>query len=452
MDLTNESLKELFERYIKFNTAKGLDNINYSKFKEDIDINIEFIKNGIEKGNYKFSYFKEILLLKGAKKHPRVISVPTISDKMVLKFIHINLKEKCHNIKHRIPNEYIRELKKDIDKYDYANKYDIKNFYDNINHDILLEKLNKYNLDKNIVDLIKKSIKKATVPMYTKGKRFRRKGLPQGLSISNILSEIYLSDLVDEFSDLNVKLVRYVDDLIILYNKNLNVDLTTRLEYSLSKLKLKINKQKKKEEINLNLGDFDFLGYRYKQIYNKFNGFSVKKENIHKFERKIVSIFVRYDKDNKISEKQFIFTLNNIITGTISKKVDTDSERTSRYGWLFFYSQIDDYTIPYNLDRFIEKLLEKYKSKKGGKWNNIKISEIKKFVKAFSFIKIRDYSYVHKPDELSFKEKKELLMDIFNIHINELYTEEKINKIYYKLVYKPIKLYQKDIQGFNSSL
>ncbi|MDG6887110.1 reverse transcriptase domain-containing protein [Clostridium perfringens] len=452
MEIEKETLNELFKRYIKFNTAVGIDKMTYKQFEENIDTHLEIICKNINNNRFKFSLYKEFLILKGQKKYPRIISIPTIRDKIVLKYIQVSLKEHFgYSILQKPPNEYISMLKKSVSKYKYANKYDISNFYGNINHKILFDKLKSYNVDKDLLKLIRLAITTDTVPLYVKSNKKKRKGLPQGLPISNILADIYIYEIDKSFLDLDVKIVRYVDDIIIMYNCDANI-INNRLTQFLSELKIKLNKGKTKERIRLGNDNFTFLGYDYKVIYNKFPGFSVKKDNIYKFERKLISVFVRYDKDIRFSKEQFIFTLNNLITGTISRKIDGDSEKISRYGWLFFYSQIEDYTVIYNLDKLISNILIKYQKRKPEKWNKVNISEIKKFLKAFSCIKCNDYEYIHRPDDLTYDEKESLLINVFKININNIRSSEQVEKLYYKLVYKPVKYVQRDIQGVNSSL
>lgn len=452
MEIVKSDLNEVFTRFIKFNTAIGIDKMTYKQLESNLDMHLNTICENINNNKFEFSLYKEYLILKGQKKYPRIISIPTIKDKIVLKYIQLVLKEYLgQDISQRPPNEYIRNLKKHINSYKYANKYDISNFYGNINHKILFDKLKEYNIDKLLLKLIRSAVTTDTVPLYTKSNIKKRKGIPQGLPISNILADIYIGEIEKVFSHLDAKVIRYVDDIIILYNDDSKTINDTLISF-LDSLKIKLNTKKTKEEIVLGTDNFTFLGYNYKLLYNKFPGFSVKKENIYKFERKLVSIFVRYDKDSNFSKEQFIFTLNNLITGTISKKIDGDSEKNSRYGWLFFYSQIEDYTVIYNLDKLLSKLLIKYQRRKPEKWNKIDIDEIKKFSNIFSEIKCNDYTNIHKPDELTYDEKEALLIEVFKININSIKSSEQLEKLYYKLVYRPIKYIQKDIQGVNSSL
>ncbi|HBI6983590.1 TPA: hypothetical protein K8N09_001542, partial [Clostridium perfringens] len=71
MEIEKETLNELFKRYIKFNTAVGIDKMTYKQFEENIDTHLEIICKNINNNRFKFSLYKEFLILKGQKKYPR---------------------------------------------------------------------------------------------------------------------------------------------------------------------------------------------------------------------------------------------------------------------------------------------------------------------------------------------------------------------------------------------
>lgn len=449
LDGSPECFKQIFFKYIVNSTAKGIDNINFEKYKLRIDENSELISRKFKSGKYKFSCFREKLILKGRKKEPRIISIPTIRDKVLLKYIQLILKTECTDIIQKIPQFYIEELKENIKKYNYVIKLDIEKYYDNLNHEILVDKLVNIGIEKSLIDLIKKAISRPTINEYELyNSRIKKvgnmKGVPQGLSISNILAAIYIEEIDELFKKKsNINYIRYVDDIIILCDEDEVDSLYDEIKELLyDKLRLSINDKEYRHKIDNNI-DVSFLGYTYTSIYNKFNGFTIKSENLFKFENTIVNIFTRFESDKNMSKEEFIFRLNNKITGSISKNVDTDNTRESKYGWLFFYSQIDDYTIPYNLDKLVDKLLNRFQ-----KCSSIERDEIKSFSKAFSEIRsnIRNTTYIHRPDELDINEKKQLLIDIFKINKKILKNDDKINKLYYKYVYKDIKQSQRDIQ------
>lgn len=452
LDGSEESFNKIFFKYLTASSAKGIDNINFDVYKSKVNENSNLISRKIKDGTYKFSNYAEKLILKGRNNKPRVISIPTIRDKVVLKYIQLVLKEQCEDIKQSLPQVHIQEFKDNVASYNYVVKLDLKKYYDNINHNILEEILKAKGIDSNIIDLINKAITRPTINKYQLSNKRTKKerntiGTPQGLSISNILAAIYIYEIDNTFKNkANVKYIRYVDDILILCDRKdaklLREEITEKL---MSVLKLEVHSNGDKvytHGLDENV-DLCFLGYNYRLIHDKFNGFTVKDENLFKFENSIVNIFTRFDSDKRMSEEEFIFRLNNKITGSISRNVDTDSTRESRYGWLFFYSQIDDYTILFRLDKLVSNLLNRFK-----RCSSIQKSRIKEFGIAFKEIKcnIRRTDYIHKPDELDSHEKRELLINTFNISAKVLIDKSTIDKYYYMNVYKPIKLSQKDIQ------
>ncbi|PFX87943.1 hypothetical protein, partial [Bacillus toyonensis] len=74
--------------------------------------------------------------------------------------------------------------------------------------------------------------------------------------------------------------------------------------------------------------------------------------------------------------------------------------------------------------------------------------DIKSYFTTYYEIKynIKNTKYIHRPDELTHKEQKELLIKVFNIHSSKLRDSQEIERLYYKFVYKPIRDYEKDIQ------
>ncbi|OHB17429.1 MAG: hypothetical protein A2913_00495 [Parcubacteria group bacterium RIFCSPLOWO2_01_FULL_40_65] len=89
-------------------------------------------------------------------------------------------------------------------------KCDIRKFFENINHDILLEILNKYIPDKNIIWLLEKIIRGFSSKPNT--------GLPLGNLTSQLLVNIYMNKF-DQFVRHKLKVkyyIRYADDFVVL--------------------------------------------------------------------------------------------------------------------------------------------------------------------------------------------------------------------------------------------
>ena len=80
-----DRLKMLFSSLSNNSISAGVDGINGVQFEQRLDNEIDIITRKIHNGSYRFSRFRERLILKGRYKHPRIISIPTWRDKLVLK-------------------------------------------------------------------------------------------------------------------------------------------------------------------------------------------------------------------------------------------------------------------------------------------------------------------------------------------------------------------------------
>jgi len=98
---------------------------------------------------------------------------------------------------------------------------DIKGFFDNLNHEMLLDFLKKRIGDKRVLRLISKWIKTGYIE---NGKRVRQEvGTPQGSVISPLLANIYLHYVLDIWASMwrktkakgDMIIVRYADDFVI---------------------------------------------------------------------------------------------------------------------------------------------------------------------------------------------------------------------------------------------
>ncbi len=192
--------------------------------------------------------------------------------------------------------EYINALslnKKEI----YVLKIDIKKYFYNINHDILISKLKRYITDQKSLNTVKtiiystnepylnkeintikkreiNKVRKLNINNSEKGLKIKqindlptyknKKGLPIGNMTSQILAVFYLSD-VDHYIKEVLKCkhyIRYMDDFIILdYDYNKLKRFLKLINKKINALDLEINK---KSNIHKLSTGFTFLGYTFK--------------------------------------------------------------------------------------------------------------------------------------------------------------------------------------------
>ena len=135
-------------------------------------------------------------------------------------------------------------------------KCDIRKFFTNIDHEILLSILSKYINNEKILWLLKEIV-------YSFNSGIQGKGLPLGNLTSQLLVNIYMNEF-DQFMKHKVKArhyIRYADDFVILSQNK------SRLEEILPKIqeflrgRLKLNLHPKKVSIQTMASGIDFLGW-----------------------------------------------------------------------------------------------------------------------------------------------------------------------------------------------
>lgn len=430
-----KNIKKVFEDSIQHKPSIGIDGINIKSFEIIKDIEFNIINKKIVNKTYNFSFYKEKLISKGRMKYPRVLSIPTIRDKIVLKIIYNTLLEIYQNeLSNELIHTKIDKITKTIlsKKYDSYIKIDIENFYPSINHYILMKAINKKTKKSEFITLLKKAITQETVNKnHSLEKYTNNTGVPQGLSISNILASIYLIEFDKKYSTENeFEYYRYVDDILILCNKNSIYKIFESLKNDMKNLKLTIHELGINEE-KTSYGDlkkgFYFLGYSYKEKF-----ISVRKSSINNLYNSIINIFTQY-KHSKEKNINFLYwKLNLKITGC--------KFEGKKYGWLYFFSQINDTKLLFKIDIFIQEMFKKFKIEYDRK-------KVKKFIRThFEILKNRtNTKYIPNFSELTVEEKKEILANIFSL------KDIKVSQVEYrfnKLIYKNIKEMEKDIQMY----
>jgi len=397
----NNIEKTYNEKIIKHPTI-GIDGITVKSLNEDKEYHFYTINKKCIDGNYKFSPYLQKLISKGRSKEPRVISIPTLRDKIVLLLIKEYLYVYFNDcINRKLPNKTINNIKEYLAKIDDENnpcyyKLDISEFYDNIRHQDLFNKLKKRIEIKPILNLLTFSIQNITIPIGTSRQTYKNyipeKGIPQGLSISNILANIYLNDIDNKYKQITLGYYRYVDDILLFNHGIHNKCLKPEIEDDLTSIGLPVNKIK--SNCFIQKPEFDYLGYSFD--YKKI---SVKQEAVDRYINSIVAKFIdfrkktplRIKKDKEFNvdtaKKVFIEKLNEKITGAISEN--------KKYGWIFYFIEIDDLQLLYKLDFIIEGFFKKLNY-----FNNKKPSDLKRLVRSFYEAKHNPSgNYIHNYDK-----------------------------------------------------
>lgn len=355
---TQENLTAVFAERLAGRNGGGRDRMTPDTYQTRYPEEFEILPKKCKDGSFAFSYYNERLVLKGRGKIPRVISVPTVRDRLVLAVLNQYLQKKYAREEwSRSANERVRSvqnfrIKSGSKEIRYV-KTDFKAFYDSINRKVLLESLKKKGTDQRAYSLIKNAIQ---TPTTASGKaecpELPEFGIPQGLPISNILSDIYLEEF-DEFASRQCEVyIRYVDDIVFLQPKSEN--LLDMLSDFIAEKNLNLDFHPDKIMYGvLGKDRLDFLGYeftekgttvRHSNVTSFFNRIAKECHNFKKqYEKKGLRPAYLLDDEDFINTK--IELLNLSITGI---KV-----QGKYFGWMHHYQQIDDVGLLSMIDRKI---------------------------------------------------------------------------------------------------
>ena len=161
---TKKYLRELYFSSVRLRATVGIDKINRRTFENNIDENIDIIYRKVRNSTYKFTPYREKLISRGSKKLPRVVSIPTIRDKLTLKALYEVLQATYQNetpFVHRIINEISMVL--DANEYDGVLRLDVKDYYPSVDHLLLLKQIKKRIRKYELLMLIANSTKQRDI-------------------------------------------------------------------------------------------------------------------------------------------------------------------------------------------------------------------------------------------------------------------------------------------------
>ena len=425
---------------IYYSPSVGWDKINSKR----VNINKIQILNDIQdkvlNKKYQFVPYKIKLLLKNKDSKPRKTCIPTIKDRIVIsavkRYLYDIYKEVNFNIS---ANNIVKDITKIINnqKRKFYIKIDLSSFFDNINHDILLEKLREKVNDIIILDLIKKMLENPQKCDETEKKVKNLIGVPQGISIATLLSNIYMHKFdVKYMKNTDIDYFRYIDDIIVFADSIEKLDeIFNEMKYDLERRNLLIINQEKTKRGSVDKG-LEYLGYKFiKDII------TVRDSSILKFERNIEKVFKNFsmiiDK-NENQIKKFIWLLNVKITGII---VDG-----KKYGWLYYFSCINDLTILKKLDLLIQKFLKRFKLT-----NIVNYKDIKKFIRTYYEINnnLNNSKYLLNLNNVSKEDKQNFLKDICLLENIDSLSDEELDYRYRYNLYRTLKNLEKDIDSIS---
>jgi RNA-directed DNA polymerase len=279
-----ETLQEAYQMAKSNNGASGIDGVTFEAIEESgVEGFLKQIQDELDQNTYQPMPVRKKEIPKDGGTKVRVLSIPSIRDRVVQGAIKLILepifeadfqsgsygyrpKRSAHDAVSRVDQAIVQGLTRIID-------LDLRAYFDNVQHSLLLEKVARRVQDASMMKLLKMILKSTG-----------RKGVPQGGVISPMLSNLYLTE-VDRMLEKaitttrrgrypNVQYARFADDLVVLLDSHPRQDwliraVEKRLREELGKLRVEINEEKSRK-VDLTKGEsFSFLGFEYRRVRSR---------------------------------------------------------------------------------------------------------------------------------------------------------------------------------------
>jgi RNA-directed DNA polymerase len=342
-----ETLQEAYQMAKSNKGAPGIDGITFDAIEESgLESFLKQIQDELVHNTYRPMPVRKKEIPKDGGTKVRVLSIPTIRDRVVqgaLKHILEPIfdadfqsgsygyrpKRSAHEAVNRVAQAIVQGLTRIID-------LDLRAYFDNVQHSLLLEKVARRIQDTSVMRLLKMILKSTGV-----------KGVPQGGVISPMLSNLYLTE-VDRMLEKaiattrrgkypNVQYARFADDLVVLIDSQPRHDwligaVEKRLREEMTKLRVEINEEKSRKVDLAKGGSFGFLGFEYRRVRSRKRKW--RAQYVPKLKKrtallqKIKEIFQRY-----VSQPvgRVIELINPILRGWVHYFAVGDSSRCFSY-------------------------------------------------------------------------------------------------------------------------
>jgi group II intron reverse transcriptase/maturase len=274
--------------------ASGIDRVSVRAYAQELDQNVAQLAVRVKEKRYKARLVRRKYIPKDGGSGKRPLGIPVLEDRLlqltaarILESIYepLFLPYSWAYRPGRGAHEAVRTLTRRLQFgcFGYVVDIDIKGFFDNIDHDLLLGMLEKRIADQPFLRLIKKWLKAGVLEEDGKV-RHPQSGCPQGGCISPILANIYLHVVLDEWFHDTVQswckgkayMCRYADDVVFAFQYQHEAETFFRtLPKRLGRFGLELSAAKSqivrfsRFQVGKVAKSFDFLGFEFRWIKDR---------------------------------------------------------------------------------------------------------------------------------------------------------------------------------------
>lgn len=280
-------VNEAFKKVKANGGSSGVDGLTIGEVQAKPRRYLYPLWNRMASGSYFPKPVRQVLIPKGDGEM-RPLGIPTVVDRVAQQVIATELEAMVD--KHFHPSSFgyrpnksahdaVEQCRINCMKYSWAIDLDIKGFFDNIDHGLLLKAVSHHTQKKRILMYVERWLQAPIELADGAVKHPNGKGAPQGGVISPVLANIFMDIVFDKWvakENPQIEFERYADDIIVhCHNIKEALRLLEKIKQrfrecglGLNRKKSKIvycrNNQKRQPPFKVYYQKFDFLGFTFK--------------------------------------------------------------------------------------------------------------------------------------------------------------------------------------------
>lgn len=251
--LTRENMSRALKRVKENKGAAGIDEMTVEELVPYLKAEWPRIRKELRKGRYKPEAVRRVMIPKpdGGQ---RPLGIPTVVDRLIQQALHQVIGPIFEKGFSKSSYGY-RPRRNALQAAEQARRYiaqgrrwvvdlDIERFFDCVNHDILMDRVERKVKDERITKLIRRYLRSGI--MENGLTTVSTEGTPQGGPLSPLLSNILLDELDKELEKRGSAFCRYADDCnIYVHSRRAGERVKASIKrYLWRKLRLKVNEKK----------------------------------------------------------------------------------------------------------------------------------------------------------------------------------------------------------------
>lgn len=277
-------------------------------------------------------------------------SMEYLCQDLVLRKLYNNIK-RIYGVEQSNRNQIVKQMVSLLkeESLKWVIRLDVRHFFESINRTLLMERFQEDGrLNYQSICLLKNLFAHPTINP--------EKGLPRGLSVSSVMSELYMKyfDLEIRRMDGVFYYARFVDDIIIFCNPTAQTNVWEKVPDVLSKIGLHLNPNKSyKWDNQQQIVKLTYVGYTFLPKGKKDVEVSIAERKINMIKTRITKTFLRFAKDGDYDKLKARI---KFLTGNFTL-YNPSTLLPIKVGIYFNYNMVTDKTVLYALDEYYQRLL-----------------------------------------------------------------------------------------------